>query len=175
MSCQANIPDFISTDCPYLSGRVVAIAFIHKGPAFDAIYADPSNESVWVDVNYSSDLHVFQEVRGSYSGGQPTEVNGTGNQSTRVINAEHTLTTFIEGVRGNEKFWNEIVKSNDYRVAFVIGQDYSELLITDKDCSVFGNLPVEEGLDTEVGWNVVTKWRDINNPKTSAVPANVFN
>lgn len=170
----AQIPEFIEQECNLESGRVVALAFFHKDIA-SSIYDDPSNAAVWVDGDYAQDLYVFQEVRGSYSGGSPTEINGVGSQSTRPINAEHTLTVFVEGVKGNEDFWNEIVKSNDYRVAFVVGGDYNLLMLNNVDTSIYGTPVVEEGLDTQVGWNATVKWRDLNNPKTSNVPTGIFN
>ena len=172
-NCRPSIPAYVETDCVQETGRVVAIAFIHKD-IHAAIYADPSNASNWVDGAYTSDLEVFQEARGTYSGGQPTEVGGLGNQSTRVVNAAHTLTVQVEGVKGNEDFWNQIQKSNDYRVAFVVGGTYDLLMINNEDISIYANVPIEEGLDTEVLWNVVVKWETVNNPKTSNVPAGVF-
>jgi hypothetical protein len=170
----AQVPAFVVPECTVETGRVVALAFIHKD-IFDAIYADPSNASNWVDGSYSSDLEVFQEVRGTYSGGQPTTVSGLGSQANRTVNATHTLTVQVEGVKGNEDFWNEIQKSNDYRVAFVVGGNYDLLFIQNKDVSIYANVPVEEGLDTEVLWNVTVEWQDIVNPKTSNVPAGIFN
>lgn len=174
MGCRVVIPDFVSPDCPFETGRVVALALFHKD-LYGTISGNPSSPDVWVDVNYSADLHIFKEVRGTYSGGQPTEINGLGRQSTRVINAEHTLgPVAIEGVKSNEGFWNEIVKSNDYRCAFVVGQNYDTLLLQGQDTSIYANCPVEEGLDTEFVWQLTIKWRDINNPQTSDVPIGIF-
>jgi len=172
-NCRPSIPNYVLTDCVDEIGRVVAVAFIHKD-IHASIYANPSNATLWTDGSYQADLHVFKEVRGTYSGGQPTEIPGLGTQSTRVINAEHTAEISIEGVKGNETFWNEISKSHEYRVALVIGGNYDLLLINNKDCSIFANVPVEEGLDSEVLWKAMIKWRDRENPKTSDVPAGIF-
>ena len=171
-NCRPNIPDFVSTDCIFESGRVVAIALIHKD-IHASIYANPSDPSVWVDGNYSADLHIFTEVRGTYTA-TPTEIPGLGKQSTREINMEHVLTADIEGVKGNEDFWNEIRKSNNYRLAWVVGGDYNILKIQNKDISIGVTDPVEEGLDTEYIWKSVYKWRDFNVAKSSDVPSNIF-
>ena len=173
-NCRPNIPQFIEPECDFESGRVVALAFIHKD-IHAAIYEDPSNSSLWVDGSYSSDLFVFQEVRGTYDGGSPIDVPGIGNQDTRVINADRSLTVAIQGVKGNEDFWNEIVKSHQYRVAYVTGGDYGNLFITNVDASIFAGAPVEEGLDSAVSWSSIIKWKDINNPKSSDVPVGIFN
>jgi hypothetical protein len=172
-NCRPSIPDFIDPECNFESGRVVALAFIHKD-IHAAIYADPTNASLWVDGDYSADLHIFQEVRGSFDGGSPIDVPGIGNQDTRVINADRTLTTAIQGVKSNEGFWNEIVKSHQYRVAFVIGGSYQTLFMNNVDTNIFASAPVEEGLDTGVFWNCVSKWKDINSPQSSDVPVGVF-
>lgn len=173
-NCRPNIPNFTSPECDFESGRVVALAFIHKD-IHAAIYADPTNASLWADGNYSADLHVFQEVRGSYDGGSPIDVPGLGSQDTRVINADRSMTVMIQGVKGNEGFFNEIVKSHQYRVAFVVGGDYQTLFMNNVDVSIFGGAPVEEGLDSAVNWNVTIKWKDINNPQSSDVPTGIFN
>ena len=173
-NCRPSIPDFIDPPCDFESGRIVALAFIHKD-IHAAIYTDPSNSSLWVDGDYSADLHIFQEVRGTYDGGSPIDVPGIGSQDTRVINADRSMDVSIQGVKSNETFFNEIVKSHDYYVAFVVGGNYQTLFINNKEVSIFGGAPVEEGLDSELIWKVKIKWKDINNPKSSNVPTGIFN
>ena len=173
-NCRPNIPDFTSPDCDFESGRVVALAFVHKD-IHAAIYADPTNAALWVDGDYAADLHIFQEVRGTYDGGSPIDVPGLGSQDSRVINADRSMTVAIEGVKNNESFFNEIVKSHNYRVAFVVGGDYSLLLINNVATSIFAGAPVEEGLDSQVNWACTIKWKDINNPQSSDVPTGIFN
>jgi hypothetical protein len=152
---------------------VVALAFIHKD-IFAPIYADPTNASLWVDGDYSADLFIFKEVRMTYDGGSPIDVPGIGNQDTRVINADRSLTGAIQGVKGNESFWNEIVKSHEYRVGFVTG-NYQTLFLNNVDTSIFAGAPVEEGLDTALNWMSTIKWKDINNPQSSDLPVGIFN
>ena len=57
-NCRPSIPEFISPECDFESGRVVALAFIHKD-IHAAIYADPTNPALWVDGDYSADLTYF--------------------------------------------------------------------------------------------------------------------
>lgn len=173
-NCRAQVPDFVEPDCSFESGRVVALAFIHSD-IHAAVYNDPSNPNVWVDGNYSADLHIFQNVRGTYDGGSPIDAPGIGNQDTRVINKDHSMNVRIQGVKSNEDFFNEIVKSSEYRVAFVVGGDYNLLMLNNVNTSIVGGSPVEEGLDSNVEWSVDIKWKDINNPKTSDVPNGIFN
>ena len=172
-NCRPIIPNFTLPECINETGRIVALAFIHKA-IHSSIYANPSSAALWVDANYAADLHVFQEVRGSYTGGSPTEISGFGTQSSRVINAEHSATVMIEGVKNNETFFDNIGLSHEYRVAFVVGGNYDVLLINNKDVSVYGTPVVEDGLDSEFAWNVTIKWRDFYNMKTSDVPSGIF-
>jgi hypothetical protein len=131
-NCRPSIPDFVFSDCVFESGRVVALAFIHKD-IHAAIYADPSNASLWADGDYTADLHVFQEVRGSYDGGSPTDVPGVGNQDSRVINNERTLTVAIPGVKGNEEFFNGVSStfSGAFFTTFVVVFGFRPLFFVD--------------------------------------------
>ena len=171
--CQPIIPDFVVSDCIFEAGRVTALALIHKD-IFQVIYNNPSSTGVWVDGDYSADLHIFGEVRGEYAV-TGVKIPGFGNESERRTNADHVLSVDIPGVKGNELFWNPLMKSNDFRVAFVVGGDYSLLYIEDKDVSIDATAPIENGLETEVVWKTVFTWKDFNNPKTSDVPVSVFN
>ena len=165
-----NIPDFAVPERGFETGRVVSLAFINKR-IHSTIYANPSSNALWVDGSYSADLFIFTAVRGTYDGGSPIEVAGVGDQDTRVINADRSMDVTIRGVKGNEAFFNELVKSPDYMVAFVVGGSYETLFINNKRISVYGGAPVEEGLDSEMVWKVKIKWKDINSPKSSNVPA----
>jgi hypothetical protein len=169
----SQVPDFITGDCVYESGRVVALAFVHKD-VYPAIYADPTNAALWVDSSYASDVIIFKNVRGSFDGGSPVEISGFGNQSTKTINADRTLNVMVQGVKGNEDVWNELVKEQGYRVAFVVGANYDLMFLNNVDTSIFAIAAVEEGLDTEIMWNVTIKWKDVNSPKSANVPAGVF-
>ena len=169
-----QIPDFIVPECDFESGRVVAIAIISKR-IFDAIYADPTNASLWVDGSYAADLHIFQEVNGTIADPSAIDVPGIGNQDTRTINADRTAEIMIQGVKSNESFFNELVKSHEHRFAFVTGGSYQTLFMVNKDCNFFGGFSVESGLDTSVDWKMSVKWKDINSPQSSDVPTGVFN
>lgn len=174
MACVSTIRPFVTPECSDERGRIVGLAFIHEN-IHSAIYADPSNASLWVDGSYAADLTVFQEVRGTYDGGSPTTLPGFGNQDTKTSNADRTITVQVQGVKGNEGFWDDMRRSNNFYVAVVVGGDYDLLMINNKTVDIFASPPVEEGLETEVTWNVIIKWKDANNMKTSSVPAGVFN
>jgi hypothetical protein len=172
-NCRPNIPEFTTPECVVESGRVVALAFIHKD-IHAAIYADPSNASLWVDGDYSADLFIFKEVRGTYDGGSPIEIPGTGNQDSKIINYDRSMLVTIPGVKDNEGFWDEIVKSNNYRVAYVTG-NYQTLFINNVNTSIGSGSPAEEGLDSEFNWKIPIKWKELKNPKSSDLPVGIFN
>ncbi len=174
MGCVASVRQFTTPECPDERGRVVAAAYIHKN-IYAAVSANPSNPAVWIDGSYAADLTVFQEVRGTYDGGSAISVPGVGNADTRTINADRSAVLQIQGVKNNEGFWDDIRKSPNYHLAIVVGGDYNLLLISKKPVNVFAGSPVEEGLDTEVTWNVTNTWKDADNMQSSDVPAGVFN
>lgn len=59
-------------------------------------------------------------------------------------------------------------------MAFVVGSDYDLLFRVDKNVSIDAGPVVQEGLDTEVDWEVSVKWSDIDVPSTSDVPTGIF-
>ena len=103
------------------------MAYIHKN-IHAAIYADPSNAALWVDGSYAADLTVFQNVRGTYDGGSPITVPGVGNADTRTINADRNVSVDVQGIKGNEGFWDDIKNSQNYYLAIVVGGDYDLLM-----------------------------------------------
>jgi len=172
-NCRPQIPNYVSPDCSIESGRLTGLAFIHKD-IHTNIYNDPSNATLWVDGNYAADLHVFQEVRGSYTA-TATEVPGLGSQANRVINSARVIQAMVQGIKNNEGFWDNICLSNEYRVAAVVGGAYDLLFINNRDVQIWAFPAVEDGLDTEALWNVTINWQEKNNMRTSNVPTGIFN
>lgn len=176
--------DFIELGCDEQLGSIVAVAFIDETVLFgdDETYAsikpeieDPAN---WIGLAYSSDIIVFPEVRGSYSGGAPTEVNSKGDQDTRVIGAKHDASFMLDSVKFNADFVNALNKSRNYKFAYVTGIDYRSgggvLHYVPRTVSIYGRENVPEGTDSLLDWMFNVKWSDINNPLTFDLPAGIF-
>jgi hypothetical protein len=171
--CRVFPPEFlVQAGCDIEPGSIVAVAFIEEAIDFDVLdITDPAN---WVDVNYDSDLIIFNEVRGSYAKPTATEVAGKGSQDTRVVGRKHEATFRVSSVKGNDNFWNTMNRATNYRFAFVVGANYDLLYWVNKNISIDSASDVQEGLDTEVDWLVSVKWSDIDVPSTSDVPVGIF-
>lgn len=172
-NCQVFPPAYIElVGCDVEPGSVVAVAFVDE----DVSFTDITDPSEWTTgLTYSSDIIIFQEVRGAYAKPAVTEIPGKGSQDTRVVGRKHELTFRVESVKGNDNFWNTMNRSTNYKVAFVIGNDYGLLMYVTKNVSIDAAAVVQEAIDSIVEWDVSVKWSDINVPSTSNVPTGIFN
>ena len=170
-NCQVFPPAYVElAGCDVEPGSVVAVAFIDE----DVSFTDITDAAEWTNLTYSTDILVHQEVRGSYAKAAATEIAGKGKQDTRVVGRKHELTFRVSSIKGNDNYWNTLNRATNYKVAFVVGSDYDLLFYVNTNVSIDAGPVVEEGLDTEVDWNVSVKWSDIEVPSTSDVPTGIF-
>lgn len=170
-NCRPDVQTFLDqAGCEIEGGSIVALAFIEDSVTFTNI-TDPSE---WVGLTYASDILIHQEVRGSYPKAAATEIPGKGKQDIRITGRKHVANVRIGSIKGNEGYWDQLNQATNYKVAFVIGADYDLLYFVDKNVSINASSVVEEGLDTEVDWDVEIKWSDKNLPSTSDVPTGIF-
>ena len=170
-NCRPDVQVYIdAAGCDIENGSVVAVAFIEDSVTFNDI-TDPSE---WVGQTYASDILIHKEVRGSYPKPAPTEIQGKGKQDTRIVGRKHELTFRVSKILGNEGYWDSLNQSTNYTIAFVVGGNYDLLYYVTANVSIDSGSDVQEGLDTEVDWQVIVKWSDKNLPSTSKVPAGVF-
>jgi hypothetical protein len=170
-NCQVFPPAYVElAGCDVEPGSVVAVAFIDE----DVSFTDIKDAAEWTNLTYSTDILVHQEVRGSYAKAAATEIAGKGKQDTRVVGRKHELTFRVSSIKGNDNYWNTLNRATNYKVAFVVGSNYDLLFYVNTNVSIDAGPVVEEGLDTEVDWNVSVKWSDIEVPSTSDVPTGIF-
>jgi len=170
-NCQVFPPAYVElAGCDVEPGSVVAVAFIDEDVSFTNI----KDAAEWTNLTYSTDILVHQEVRGSYAKAAATEIAGKGKQDTRVVGRKHELTFRVSSIKGNDNYWNTLNRATNYKVAFVVGSNYDLLFYVNTNVSIDAGPVVEEGLDTEVDWNVSVKWSDIEVPSTSDVPTGIF-
>lgn len=170
-NCQVFPPAYVEqAGCDVEPGSVVAVAFIDE----DVTFTDITDPSEWTTLTYSTDILLHKEVRGSYAKPAATEIPGKGKQDTRVVGRKHELLFRVSSIKGNDNYWNTLNRSTNYTLAFVVGSDYDLLFRVDKNVSIDAGPVVQEGLDTEVDWEVSVKWSDIDVPSTSDVPTGIF-
>ena len=173
-NCPATVNDYIPPVCFAVDkGRIVAIAFVDEGIDLNEP-VDITDPAVWVDPTYTSDIIIHQEVNGAYPPSSPVEVEGKGKQATRSVGRNHEATVRLSAILGNDKHWNAMNRSTNYKFAFVTGEDYSILHWVDTFVDISAAEDVQSGTDTEIDWVVTIKWNDVDLPSTSAVPAGIF-
>ena len=173
-NCRVFPPGYLDQEgCDIEPGSVVAVAFVDEDSKFDGSndITDPAN---WVNLDYVASALIHQEVRGSYPRPAATELPGKGKQDTRVTGRKHQVDFRVSSIKGNDNYWNTLNRSTNYTFAFVVGSDYDLLFYVEKTVSIDAVPVVEEGLDSEVDWNVTVKWSDFDVPSTSDVPAGIF-
>lgn len=177
-SCKLSIVDYTElSGCEFETGRIVALAFVDEsinfgdGTGGTTDITDPAN---WTGLTYSADILVYKDVRGSYPLPSPTEIPGKGKQDVRVSGRKHEITVFIDNVGDNWNHFNALNKSTGYKCVFVVGADYDKMFHVNTTVNINAGFPVEEGLDSELNWQVVIKWDDIDLPKKYSVPAGIF-
>ena len=162
-------------NCQFESGRVNGLAFVteEKAEIADATPSLWSDPSFWNAEDYSGDILIHQKVSGSYTGAGATSP-GKGTQLERNTGMTHTLTTRIEGVKGNTDYFNDLMVADNYRPVWV-GDFYNILFVATTNARITPVLIQEDDLGTILEWEVVSVWSDIRLPYTYDVPAGIFN
>jgi len=170
-NCPASVPSYIEPNCFAVDkGRIVAIAFVDEGVTF----VDITDPAEWVDPTYAADILIHQEVNGAKPPSSPVEVEGKGKQPTRTVGRAFEATVRVNGIKGNDEYWNALNASTNYKFAYVTGEDYSILHYVDTIVSISADADIQSATDTEIDWVVVVKWSDKDLPSTSDVPAGIF-
>ena len=173
-NCRKDIDAFTDLACTYESGRIVAIGLVteEKAALADATPSLWSDASFWETETYSGDILIHQEVSGSYAA-SPTTIPGKGTQQERNSGLTHTATVRIESVKGNNTYMDDLMLSQNYRLAFV-GDLYNTLFVSTTNVRITPTMLLEEGLDTINEWQVEFVWSDIRQPESYDVPTGIF-
>lgn len=178
-NCKIEIPEYQEiADCSQETGRVVAVAFVDESINFGdgtGGTTDITLAANWTGLVYEADILIYQEVRGAYPIPSPTEIAGKGKQDVRVTGRKHELTFFVDNVAQNWDHFNKLNKSTNYKMVFIVGSNYDKMFHVDTNVNINAGTPIEEGLDSELNWQVVVKWDDIDIPRIyTDVPAGIF-
>lgn len=146
-------------------GRVRSLVMLAKSAAGKQI-VDKANEGTfilpdWKDAIDDGTINIIPETSGSYDGGSPTTGDGYGDETERLISRLHTLNAKDPSFVENQGFW-EIAEQQGFYVMF---RTESLLHVVDKPVKVQASAPVEEGLDTDVVWNIAMTWSSLKKPK----------
>ena len=116
-------------------------------------------------------LWVMPETRGTFDGGTPKMAVGYGDKKERQIGSDYVLQVKDPVYSENAVFWGQVENIQDWNIAFrtetQLAVVYDDTMITTKD-------NVEEGLDTELVWNIECKWFSKSKPVLIAYPKGLF-
>ncbi len=118
------------------------------------------------------DYFTKTEVDGEYVASD-VEGAGKGNQQIRLTGKNHVLTTHVEGVKGNNKYWDDLNVSTNYRVVWV-GDNYNVLFVSQTNCSISANMIQPNDLEGQMQWQVICKYSDIRVPESCDLPPGIF-
>jgi len=151
-------------------GRVRSICYVHKN-YYPVLIADPLNPTVWATGSSSGLIMIIPETQGSFNGGEPIEVAGYGDRSTKVIGFNFSLAYKDPNFKANTPHYNSILRTGNWHVGF---RTETLTRISGKPATYIPKSPVEEDLNSEVVWNVEAKWSEGEQPVPFKTPEGVF-
>lgn len=132
-------------------GGIRSLCLLKKGAVIPNPYVKADIEALVL----ANQLWVMAETRGTFDGGVPKMVTGYGDKKERQIGADYTLQVKDPIYADNYEFWQGVENVEDWNVAF---RTETQLAVIYSDCTITTKAPAEEGLDSEVVWNIEVKW-----------------
>jgi hypothetical protein len=121
----------------------------------------PLNLSALTAQVESGDVIIIPATRGTYDGGTPKMVTGFGNRKERRSGADYVLQVKAQTYADNALFMEAVENVQDWNLFFATE---TQLHIVTADCTLTTKAPVEEGIDTDVLWNIEAKWYSKTKP-----------
>jgi hypothetical protein len=166
--CDVELGEHYCSNCPTPEhARVRSVAFIKSGFEF----TDPTSPTEWQTGIANKDIIIIPETNGSFDGGAEVEGPGYGDQATKLVGYNFSLTYNDPNYKENANFYNTLKRVNNYRVAY---RTESQVHISNNTVSAIPKNPVAEDLTAEVTWNVQVKWADDDLPIPYDVPEGIF-
>ena len=166
--CDALDLTHTCSDCPDPEGgRVRAIAFIKD----DYEFSDPTSYTEWYNAINNGDVIIVPNTRGTFDGGSPVEGPGYGDQSTKYIGTNYSLTYYDENYADNRDFYQNMKRFQNYRVAY---KTETKIHMTDKVCQVLPKAPIAVDTASQVVWEVMVKWSSDSEPTPYTAPDGIF-
>ena len=116
----------------------------------------------------SGDLHLISETTGTFDGGSAQTGDGYGDEDSRLLGYQKTLTYKDPSYANNGDFYEAIEKEKWY----LAWRTETLLHFADKPASFQAIDPVEEDLTSAVVWNVTATWK--TKKKETLLPADTL-
>lgn len=138
-------------------GGVRSLCLLKKGTTIPNPYTQLD-----IDILVGAGLmHVMPETRGSFDGGTPKMITGYGDNKERNIGSDYVLQVKDPTFADNYAFWEAVENNEDWNIAF---RTESQLAVVYDDVTITTKAPAEEGIDTEVVWDIECKWFSKSKP-----------
>jgi hypothetical protein len=138
-------------------GGVRSLCLLKKGTTIPNPYTQLD-----IDILVGAGLmHVMAETRGSFDGGTPKMITGYGDNKERQIGSDYVLQVKDPIFADNYEFWESVEKIEDWNIAF---RTETQIAVVSDDVTITTKAPAEEGIDTEVVWDIECKWFSKNKP-----------
>lgn len=154
LSCTDNDAALVYTCDPCNTteaGGIRSFILTKKGTTI----AVPLNLSALTAQVEAGNVIIIPATRGTFDGGTPKMVAGFGNRKERRIGDDYVLQVKAPTYADNALFMSAIENEEDWNLAFATE---TQLHVVTADCTITTKAPVEEGLDSEVLWNIEAKW-----------------
>lgn len=147
--------------------RLRGVAFLDK----DFAFSNPSSYTEWFNGIASGDIIIIPFTRGSFDGGTPKEIQGYGDQASKLIGYDYSATYFDPNYAVNRDFYNAIKRNRNKKFAF---KTETLVHVTEVPCQVIPKAPVVDDITGEVVWEVMVKWSDDELPDPYTAPDGIF-
>lgn len=138
-------------------GGVRSLCLLKKGTTIPNPYTQLD-----IDILVGAGLmHVMPETRGSFDGGTPKMITGYGDNKERNIGSDYVLQVKDPTFADNYAFWEAVENKEDWNIAF---RTETQLAVVYDDVIITTKAPAEEGIDTEVVWDIECKWFSKSKP-----------
>jgi len=154
LSCTDNDANLVYTCDPCNTteaGGIRSFGLIKKGTTVTV----PLNLSSLTAQVEAGTVVIIPATRGTYDGGTAKMVAGFGNRKEKRIGSDYVLAVKAPTYADNAAFMEAVENVEDWNLFFATE---TQLHIVTEDCTLTTKAPVEEGLDTDVLWNIEAKW-----------------
>lgn len=131
-------------------GGVRSVALIEIGTKLSV----PFVKSEWEQGILAGKIVIIPKTTGTYDGGTPKTTDGFGDETETILGKDYVATFKDPDYAENAPFYANVSK-HKWNIAF---RSKSKMVYVDAPVSVTSKAPIEESKDSQVVWNIESKW-----------------
>lgn len=152
---------------PLEAARIRSVGIVNKGWVFN----DATDPAEWQAGIEAGLIIIIPETSGDFDGGASKTVTGFGDTPEQNLTSNFKLTYRDPNYAGNSSFYNSLMFSRDWYVAF---RSDTKLHIADKTATWKPKAAIADDLQGIVVWEVEVTWISKVLPAPIAIPAGIF-